>query len=35
MNIIKPSKAFTTISSSHYNHAKKYDYDKRSQNFLF
>ena len=35
MNIIKPSKAFTTISSSHYKQEKKYDYDKRSQNFLF
>ena len=31
--VITP-KTFTTISSSHYNHARKYDCDKRSQNFF-
>ena len=35
ISIIKLLKRFTTIQSSYYNQGRKYDYNKRSQNFFF
>ena len=35
IRIIKLLKKFTTISSTHYNNGRRFDWDKRSQNCLF
>ena len=35
ISIIKLLKHFTTIQSSYYNQGRKYDYNKRSENFFF
>ena len=34
ISIIKSLKKFTTVQSSHYNYGRKYDCDRRSQNFF-